>query len=568
MAVNKTPNLGLHDWLGTEYVKREEIVENFRKIDNEFGASGRVGDLSNKIGILFEKAYDVRKLGIYPDGVTDWRANGKLDAALRFSRDNKIPIYFPPGYYRCALDNYYSDVTCIFAEGAEFAGTIHAAINNDPNNPSSMRPKNVKFLGTVTSYERVGTYNCDDVFIERIRIKSDPTKSLGGIKSAGVHFYLDTRNLHVNEIIVDDVQSDKDYAVGIDGNATFEPVNVTIGLIHVKDSETNGLYLCGKNHYIGKVIIEGYGAGSQTRPLPNTTAQESAIIKGVWTNRTYDCYIDSVIVNQKTGTRTNAGDAVYVDEGEISFGKVVTTDASGNGFTILAAEEPTAKVNELEIRNPKVRGIKIINGSLFAKRIRVKGALDRGIYVEANKKIYADEIFLDGNAIDQLYLNTGARINAKFIEVTNHYNTSYNAVTFNATGYSWIGELSVVNPTKGQAGGLYINNASNLTIDRIRIFNAGVSGNANLSAVRIEYSSNIRILSGEIKAGNGQGLRLVSLTDCSFNGLVIDGHDTNVAGATLTNVGFMNCTSKNATTSLSNIPTGTVQTFNCVGMTA
>ncbi|OQP06856.1 hypothetical protein B1690_05970 [Geobacillus sp. 46C-IIa] len=52
MAVNKTPNLGLHDWLGTEYVKREEIVENFRKIDNEFGASGRVGDLSNKIGIL------------------------------------------------------------------------------------------------------------------------------------------------------------------------------------------------------------------------------------------------------------------------------------------------------------------------------------------------------------------------------------------------------------------------------------------------------------------------------------------------------------------------------------
>ncbi|MGG3210542.1 hypothetical protein ABEO92_10575 [Geobacillus stearothermophilus] len=52
MAVNRTPNLGLHDWLGTEYVKREEIVENFRKIDNEFGASGRVGDLSNKIGIL------------------------------------------------------------------------------------------------------------------------------------------------------------------------------------------------------------------------------------------------------------------------------------------------------------------------------------------------------------------------------------------------------------------------------------------------------------------------------------------------------------------------------------
>lgn len=58
MAVNRTPNLGLHDWLGTEYVKREEIVENFRKIDNEFGASGRVGDLSKKIGILNEQLAD------------------------------------------------------------------------------------------------------------------------------------------------------------------------------------------------------------------------------------------------------------------------------------------------------------------------------------------------------------------------------------------------------------------------------------------------------------------------------------------------------------------------------
>jgi hypothetical protein len=45
MAINRTPNLGLHDWLGTEYVKREEIVENFRKIDNEFGENGKIGIL-------------------------------------------------------------------------------------------------------------------------------------------------------------------------------------------------------------------------------------------------------------------------------------------------------------------------------------------------------------------------------------------------------------------------------------------------------------------------------------------------------------------------------------------
>lgn len=60
MAVNRTPNLGLHDWLGTEYVKREEIVENFRKIDNEFGVNGKIGILSTEIDSLSEEVNAAR----------------------------------------------------------------------------------------------------------------------------------------------------------------------------------------------------------------------------------------------------------------------------------------------------------------------------------------------------------------------------------------------------------------------------------------------------------------------------------------------------------------------------
>ncbi|WP_060788928.1 SGNH/GDSL hydrolase family protein [Geobacillus zalihae] len=99
MAVNKTPNLGLHDWLGTEYVKREEIVENFRKIDNEFGESGRVGNLSNEIGILFDKTVDMpNNILLYGgsyDGVTPNDAAFNAAKMVNRKSDYYGLVYFP-----------------------------------------------------------------------------------------------------------------------------------------------------------------------------------------------------------------------------------------------------------------------------------------------------------------------------------------------------------------------------------------------------------------------------------------------------------------------------------------
>lgn len=36
-SANKTPKLGLNQWLGNEYVKRQDFVEDNKKIDDAFG---------------------------------------------------------------------------------------------------------------------------------------------------------------------------------------------------------------------------------------------------------------------------------------------------------------------------------------------------------------------------------------------------------------------------------------------------------------------------------------------------------------------------------------------------
>lgn len=36
MSTNKTPNLNLHSWVGTDYVKRDEFNDNFNILDTKF----------------------------------------------------------------------------------------------------------------------------------------------------------------------------------------------------------------------------------------------------------------------------------------------------------------------------------------------------------------------------------------------------------------------------------------------------------------------------------------------------------------------------------------------------
>lgn len=61
MSTNKTPNLNLHSWVGSDPIRRIEWNENFDKLD------GEIGNVSNKLtGVL-----NVMEYGAVGDGVTD-----------------------------------------------------------------------------------------------------------------------------------------------------------------------------------------------------------------------------------------------------------------------------------------------------------------------------------------------------------------------------------------------------------------------------------------------------------------------------------------------------------------
>ena len=508
---------------------------------------------------------DVRFFGIYPDGVTDWRDNGKLATALQWASSNKIPLYFPAGLYKSYFDNYWSDVTCIFEEGAEFAGVIHVAINDASGTPSQNRPSNVRFIGTVTTYARVGTYNCDDVYIERIHIKSDPTKNAQGVKPHGVHIYLDSKNINIGEIIVDDIGSNQYYGVGLDGSYTYHPSNVHIGRIHVKDSETHGVYLWGDNITVDNILVDGYGAGTQTATLEGATGPESAITHGFWSNMTTNSRIGRIEVNQKPG-RTAAGEGVYFDAGKIEVGSVVARKTAGAGITVKAqVETPIVYAGYVEASNCGGYGINLVRGVLYAHTVLAQANSLDGILISTGCALKANIVNSVSNVQRQIYAGGNSKISVQHMEATDHTNAAYDAVRIGGAINSKIGTLYITCPTKGLAGGLFANDLNNVCIGQLYTLNCGVD--ASHCAARIETSTNVTIGAGLLKDGLGQGLRIVTVTDLNINGMTVDGHDTNIAGASFTRVGLMNCRSVNWTTAKSNIAAASVATFNCTDMT-
>jgi hypothetical protein len=511
---------------------------------------------------------DVRSLGVFPDGITDWRENGKLDDALQYASANQVPLYFPAGYYKCAFDNYYSNLTCIFEEGAIFGGTIHAAINTSPGNPSVNRPSNVKFLGTVGSYERVGSYNCDNVYIERIHLHSDTSKRIGGGKPSGCHFYLDTKNLIIGEIIIDDVESNGSYAVGIDGNSSYEPSNVSIQKITIKDSEVHGLFLCGSGHYIGTVDVYGYGKGSQSIALPMVMLSESQALKAVWCNRLSYSHIDYINITQTPDTLDNAKDAIYCDDGNYSFGTISVLNASARGFAIDAqVETPIVRVDKIKVTMSKTIGIVVNRGSLFCSNVVTQYNTAQGIQTIGGGKVFSSNITADYNGTIGAEFGSATIVIVEYLSASNNSDTT-RQVIFTGARNSRIGAINIVgnSETPNTNGGLQIANCNDITINRVDVVWCGVASSANAS-VRIETSNRITIQSGNIKTGGGQGLRLVTLVDANFNGLTIDDHVTNVTGTALTRVSFSNCVNINASSSLSNIADSSVAQFNSVGMT-
>jgi hypothetical protein len=99
MSSEKHPNLQLHKWAPTDYVKREEWNENFGIIDD------KIGILNKKIDGIF---INVKEFGAKGDAVLDSNNNiisGTDDTAAIQSAINALPynggtIFFPYGVYK------------------------------------------------------------------------------------------------------------------------------------------------------------------------------------------------------------------------------------------------------------------------------------------------------------------------------------------------------------------------------------------------------------------------------------------------------------------------------------
>jgi hypothetical protein len=141
-------------------------------------------------------------------------------------------------------------------------------------------------------------------------------------------------------------------------------------------------------------------------------------------------------------------------------------------------------------------------------------------------------------------------------------------VIFTGAKQSLIGSIEIIGSatTPNTTGGLQIASCNDITIQRVDTIRCGVAASAN-AAVRVETSNRVAILSGYLQPGAGQGLRLVTISDCNFNGLHISGHVDNISATGLTRIGFLNCRSTGGTTSQTNIASGSVVQSNCEGIT-
>jgi polygalacturonase len=109
MSSEKHPNLQLHKWAPTDYVKREEWNDNFGIIDD-------------KIGILNKKAdgiISVKEFGAVGDGLTD--DTNAIQNAINTASIKGLTVLFPPGRYMITGTNRLflkSNVTLLGVPGA------------------------------------------------------------------------------------------------------------------------------------------------------------------------------------------------------------------------------------------------------------------------------------------------------------------------------------------------------------------------------------------------------------------------------------------------------------------
>lgn len=249
---------------------------------------------------------DVRRYGIFPDSSFTARhpfsKEPKMKTVLDLAEEHGIELYFPEGFYRRALILDSRQNLKLRFDNAAF-NIIHIT-KDKKDEEEGIAPKNIVLKGKIISYDRLGMTHAENISIDTVYIKSDLKKNKR--RSRGCHIYAGCKNIDIKYLEVEDFGSgDVTYqynhaALAIDGWQN-NPENVQIDKVYIKSTDRHGIYLTGRDHLIGEVIIDKFGVGNSKdmAPMQDAKKGEEKDFKALWVNRCYDSFIEKITINEQ-----------------------------------------------------------------------------------------------------------------------------------------------------------------------------------------------------------------------------------------------------------------------------
>lgn len=270
--------------------KADEVKKVFNDSSYVLEPNFPVGD-ARRYGVTAQTA----KLG-HP-----YTGKNRLITALDIAEEYGIEMSFPEGYYGMNLNLSSHRNLKLNFNNSEF-NLIQIVQIND----TLPAPENITLGGTLIAFDKLAITEANNITIDSVIIKSDKQKNLLEGRSRGCHIYHGSKDIKIKYLQVDDLGSDpiKDKythaALAIDG-WNNNPVNVQIEKIHIKSTDRHGIYITGRDHLIGDVIIDRFGVGSSEGMDGMQDAQlgEEKEFKALWINKCYDSFIENITINEK-----------------------------------------------------------------------------------------------------------------------------------------------------------------------------------------------------------------------------------------------------------------------------
>lgn len=261
---------------------------------------------------------DVRRYGLKIGGGDPKHPyTGEITTTSIFKMASKerIELFFPKGFYNFGI--YFKGIKDIKVnfDHAEFAGPIYI-IEGEDKSPSS----DIYLKGDVTTYYKFFTRNSSDIIVNNITIKTDEEKNISKLRSMGCDIYSGTKNISFNTITIEDLGSGKDSykltraAMQVHG-WNNNPEGLDVNKLHIKSSDSHGLYLTGANHVFKEIIVDRFGIGKDIviNDLEDSDKDQTSKITGVWINRVSDAEIGKITVNTDASKGTYG---LWLDQGK------------------------------------------------------------------------------------------------------------------------------------------------------------------------------------------------------------------------------------------------------------